>query len=487
MGIALIHSIRRDERHSIERWDAEKTANGFPIVKFWHHKARESHPKTRGRPVSTISSPAQGIEVSAISERFRATRRRTLALIEPLTPEDMMVQSSPDTSPAKWHLAHTSWFFESFVLREFVPGYKVFHPDFVWLFNSYYQSFAAFPEKRLRASFSRPALAEILHYRAHVDEAVGRLLDGDADPEALKRIELGANHEEQHQELLLTDILHAFFSNPLRPAYKPDARGDDSANLLAETSALEKAGALRFTGFSGGLVEAGHNGQGFCFDNELKRHRVWLDPHSLATRLVTCSEFAEFIADSGYQRPELWLSAGWDAVQQNGWRAPLYWSKENNQWSIFTLRGEFPLSRLEAAPVSHVSYFEADAYARWAGCRLPTEFEWEAAAEGKPIEGNLLDSGRLVPAATSELVQDQGPAQQFGDCWEWTASAYLGYPGFQPLPGSLGEYNGKFMSGQMVLRGGSCVTPAPHIRASYRNFFPPETRWQYSGIRLAKS
>ncbi|MGO9436327.1 MAG: ergothioneine biosynthesis protein EgtB [Terracidiphilus sp.] len=434
--------------------------------------------------MSTISSIAPHIDVSA---RFSNTRTRTLALIEPLTPEDMMVQSSSDASPAKWHLAHTSWFFESFVLREFLADYEVFHPDFVWLFNSYYLSFAAFPEKRLRASFSRPALEEILRYRQHVDAAVKRLLDSNPEPEALRRIELGANHEEQHQELLLTDILHAFFTNPLRPAYKPDLPGDG-----AFAPPTEKASPLRFAEFSGGLVEVGHNGEGFCFDNELMRHRVWLDPYSLATRLVTCGEFAQFIADGGYQRPELWLSAGWDAVRQNGWRAPLYWSNLNDRWSVFTLRGEFPLSQLEAVPVSQVSYFEADAYARWAGYRLPTEFEWEAAQESvtaQPIEGNLLESGRLMPAPAvpaTKPLQNQGPTQ-WGDCWQWTASAYLGYPGFKPLPGSLGEYNGKFMSGQMVLRGGSCVTPKEHIRSTYRNFFAPETRWQFSGIRLANS
>jgi ergothioneine biosynthesis protein EgtB len=458
--------------------------------------------------VSTTSSLALRTDIAA---RYRTTRQRALALVDPLTPEDMMVQSSPDASPAKWHLAHTSWFFESFVLREFLAGYKVFHPDFVWLFNSYYQSFAAFPEKRLRSSFSRPALDEILRYREHIDEAVERLLASDPDPEALKRIELGANHEEQHQELLLTDILHAFFTNPLRPAYKPPTAADSPFASTEINDAQIGSLPLRFTGYPGGLVEVGHNGEGFCFDNELQRHRVWLDPYSLATRLVTCGEYANFIADGGYQRPELWLSAGWDTVQHNAWRAPLYWSKENDRWQIFTLRGEFPLDRMEDAPVSHVSYFEADAYARWSRCRLPTEFEWEAAAQDsiaqdsiardpiardsikdRPIEGNLLDSGRLMPApAASSLaqnpVQNENGTKFFGDCWQWTASAYLGYPGFQPLPGSLGEYNGKFMSGQMVLRGGSCVTPAAHMRPSYRNFFPPETRWQFSGIRLAKS
>jgi len=409
--------------------------------------------------------------------RFGATRQRTLELCAGLTAEDMMVQSCPEASPAKWHLAHTAWFFESFVLREFLPGYELFNRDFPWLFNSYYEGFSAFPEKRLRAVFARPGLDEILRYREHVDLGVERLLEAGVDPEALRRIELGLNHEEQHQELLLTDILHAFFTNPLRPVY---ARGEiDNPN--SKNPILWRLG---FAEFEGGLREVGYRGEGFSFDNELPRHRVWLEPFAMARRLVTCGEFAEFMADGGYSKPELWLSAGWDTVKRNGWRAPLYWTSEDREWRVFTLRGELPLRDLAAAPVSHVSFYEADAYARWAGRRLPTEFEWEVAAEGQPVEGNLLDSGRLMPALCKELLQDQGPAQQFGDCWEWTASAYLGYPGFRPLEGALGEYNGKFMSGQMVLRGGSCVTPAAHIRSSYRNFFAPETRWQFSGIRL---
>ena len=421
------------------------------------------------------ATPSSSLE--DVGVRFRSVRKRTLALCEPLSPEDMMVQSCAEASPAKWHLAHTAWFFESFVLSEFLPRYKPFNPDFPWLFNSYYQSFSAFPEKRLRSSFSRPGLAEILRYRKQVNLDVEELLARHPHPEALKRIELGVNHEEQHQELLLTDILHAFFTNPLRPAYLAG---------LAEPEAHIKGRELEFQEYKGGMREVGHSGEGFCFDNELPRHKVWLEPYSLARRLVTCAEFAAFIADGGYRRPELWLSAGWDAVLSNGWRAPLYWIETDGNWSIFSLRGELPLSRMETVPVSHVSYYEADAYARWAGKRLATEFEWEAAVAGQAVAGNLLDSGRLVPAPAKNPTENQGPAQQFaGDCWEWTASAYLGYPGFKPLAGSLGEYNGKFMSGQMVLRGGSCVTPAAHIRASYRNFFAPETRWQFSGIRLA--
>ena len=340
-----------------------------------------------------------------IAARFRATRRRTLELCKPLTPEDMMVQSSPETSPTKWHLAHTAWFFESFILRESVPGYRLFNADFPWLFNSYYRSFAAFPEKHLRASFSRPALDEILRYRAHVDEAIERLLEGSPEQEAVQRIELGVNHEEQHQELLLTDILHAFFSNPLRPAYLPEP----AATGAAESGEVEP---LRFVEFAGGLREIGHNGEGFCFDNELPRHRVWLEPYALAQRLVTNGEFARFIADGGYRRPELWLSAGWDAVEQNGWNAPLYWIGEGGDWNLFTLRGAQPLARMAASPVSHVSYFEADAYARWAGLRLATEFEWEAAVEGAPVTGNLLDSGRLVAHPAAKVIRDHGLQQR---------------------------------------------------------------------------
>ena len=436
----------------------------------------------------------EGAQAQAAT-RFGEVRRRTMALCEPLTAEDMMVQSCPEASPAKWHLAHTAWFFESFILREFLPGYRLFNPDFRWLFNSYYETFSEFPEKRLRSSFSRPGLEEVLRYREHVDAGIERLLEGDAHPEALRRMELGANHEEQHQELLLTDILHAFFTNPLRPRYRDQGtegtreqedrdRGTEGQRDTGTEGAREPLG---FVEFEGGLREVGARGEGFCFDNEMPRHRVWLEPYALGRRLVTCGEYAEFMADGGYRRTELWLSAGWDTVKSQGWRAPLYWTEEDGEWSIFTLRGARRLEEMADVPVSQVSFYEADAYARWAGHRLPTEFEWEAAAEGAPVEGNLLDAGRLMPRPADELNPRRGPAQQFGDCWEWTASAYLGYPGFRPLDGTLGEYNGKFMSGQMVLRGGSCVTPKANIRASYRNFFQPETRWQFSGIRLGKA
>jgi ergothioneine biosynthesis protein EgtB len=411
-----------------------------------------------------------------LRERFRVTRRRTLDLTAPLTPEDMMVQSCPEASPVKWHLAHTAWFFESFILREFLPGYKAFHPDFVWLFNSYYQTFAAFPEKRLRSSFSRPALHEILSFRAHVDEHIHKLLESNPAAEALARIELGLYHEEQHQELILTDILHAFFTNPLRPVYLP------TPPELDQQSGQPHTDPIRFIPQEGGLHEIGHSGTSFCFDNELPRHRVWLEPYSLADRLVTCAEFAEFIADGGYRRPELWLSDGWNAVQEQKWRAPLYWDRNDNgasvtsEWSVFTLHGAMSFHEVANSPVSHISFYEADAYAHWAGYRLPTEFEWEAATQHET-------STALVQNENGTTGQDENGAKHR---WEWTASAYLPYPGFHPLPGSLGEYNGKFMSGQMVLRGGSCCTPPGHTRPSYRNFFTPATRWQFSGIRLAR-
>jgi len=422
---------------------------------------------------------------NGLRDRYVLVRSRSLKLCEPLTPEDMMVQSCPEASPAKWHLAHTAWFFESFVLSEFLAVYRVFNPDFVWLFNSYYQSFAEFPDKRLRASFSRPGIDEILRYRQRVDAGVNQLLQSDTPnlpDEALRRIELGLNHEEQHQELLLTDMKHALYTNPLQPAY-----------LASDGKASGGRGCpLRWIEYEGGLVEIGQGeADGFGFDNERPRHRVWLGPFQFASRLVTCGEFAEFISDGGYQRPEFWLSAGWQTMRDLGWSAPLYWRKQDGDWVIGSLRGKRGLAEVEHAPVAHVSYFEADAFARWAGKRLATEAEWESVAASAPIRGNLLESGRLEPVGLDAGLDSSAdldrPAQLFGDCWEWTGSAYLGYPGFKPLDGALGEYNGKFMSGQMVLRGGSCVTPTAHIRSSYRNFFAPETRWQFSGIRLASN
>ena len=441
--------------------------------------------------MSTAVSPELQLEVV---ERFRRVRERTVCLCKPLTPEDMMVQSCAEASPAKWHLAHTAWFFESFILRESLPGYKLFNPDFPWLFQQLLPSFAAISgETATLFVFATRVWTRYSAIARHVDEGIEKLLEAGSDLEVLRRIELGANHEEQHQELLLTDILHAFYTNPLRPAYVKAGQEFSSSDRLhprsqtrdlGQTAMIDgNANSLRFVEFAGGLVDVGFSGPGFCYDNEFPRHRVFLEAFALGDRLVTNGEFAKFIADGGYTEPELWLSAGWDAVEQNGWRAPLYWSQDGESWKLFTLRGEIPLEDAEDAPVSQVSYFEADAFARWAGKRLPTEMEWEVAAERQAVDGNLQDSGLLRPAPLVET--DTKLKQVWGDCWEWTASAYLGYPGFEPLAGSLGEYNGKFMSGQMVLRGGSCVTPKAHIRSSYRNFFQPETRWQFSGIRLA--
>jgi ergothioneine biosynthesis protein EgtB len=380
----------------------------------------------------------------------------------------------------KWHQAHTTWFFETFVLRPFLPDYKPFRDEFRRLFNSYYNSIGDEPlEKHLRAVFSRPSLDEVIAFRTHVDEGMEKILAGRIPDDAARRIVLGLNHEQQHQELMLTDIKHAFFSNPLRPAHY----------AIPLTPGRNATAEFKWHDFNDGVIEIGYpidsaNCLDFCFDNETPRHKVYRGAFRIANRSVTCLEYLEFMSDAGYARPEFWLSEGWEAVRQQGWRAPLYWERDatdSTGWRIFTLRGWHPLSALLDTPVCHVSFFEADAFARWRGCRLPDEAEWELAASGTSIQGNLLDTGRLHPA----IASGDGLDQLFGDSWEWTASPYTGYPGYKPLPGALGEYNGKFMSGQMILRGGSCVTPASHLRATYRNFFQPATRWQFSGIRLA--
>ncbi len=411
---------------------------------------------------------------------FLRVRRQSEQLCAPLSPEDMMVQSCAEASPAKWHLAHTTWFFETFLLREFLAGYREYHPDFRWLFNSYYNSVSDQPEKKLRASFSRPPVETILQYRRHVQAGMQRLLENTPPREVVDRIVLGLHHEQQHQELLATDIKHALWTNPLRPAYTTQAINFSTVPI----------GEVKWIAYEGGLFDIGFAGDGFAFDNESPRHAQYLRPFQLASRLVSCSEYLQFMQDGGYQRPELWLSAGWESVKADGWQAPLYWRKQNGEWLVYTLYGEQPLAGLLQTPVCHVSYFEADAFANWAGKRLPTEAEWEVAAQALPVTGNLLaEQGPHSALHPQPLTTDSAPepAQMFGDVWEWTYSAYLGYPGFRAVPGALGEYNGKFMSGQMVLRGGSVVTPASHIRASYRNFFSPATRWQFSGIRLANN
>jgi ergothioneine biosynthesis protein EgtB len=415
-----------------------------------------------------------------IDEEFCRVRQQSEALCEPLSPEDMMVQSCEEASPAKWHLAHTTWFFETFILSEYLPGYREFDPNYRWLFNSYYNAVSDQPEKKLRSSFSRPGIGDVFRYRRHVEEKIRRLLGSKIEPETLqqitRRITLGLNHEQQHQELLATDIKHALWSNPLRPVYRERAAQNVSWGTVEPARWLE---------YKGGLREIGFSGPGFAFDMESPRHTVYLQPFRLASRPVSCLEYLEFIEDAGYRRPELWLAAGWDTVKAQQWEAPLYWRRSEGNWQIYTLSGERSLNELGTSPVCHVSYFEADAFAHWAGKRLPTEAEWEVAAQEVPVKGNMLETGQLHSAASEEASAGR-PLQMFGDVWEWTQSAFLGYPGYRPTPGALGEYNGKFMSGQMVLRGGSAVTPASHIRPTYRNFFAPQTRWQFSGIRLAE-
>ncbi|MFB3813303.1 MAG: ergothioneine biosynthesis protein EgtB [Terriglobales bacterium] len=412
------------------------------------------------------------LPASGLAQHYQDVRRTTEALCAPLSADDQMVQSTPEASPVKWHQAHTTWFFETFILAPHLQDYRPLDARFRTLFNSYYKQVGEHPLRTIRNTFSRPTLEEVRIYRHYVDEHMLKLLAerGD-DPQLKPLVELGCNHEQQHQELILTDIKHAFWSNPLRPAYPHQPIAETSGNV-------PEMGWLKF---DGGIYAIGHDGHGFAFDNEGPRHEVLLRPFVLASRLVTNREYLEFMNDGGYRRPELWLSDGWDAVQASHWNAPLYWEERDGGWLTFSSGGMREV-RLDE-PVCHVSYYEADAFARWAGARLATETEWEIAARPLPIEGNLLESGRFHPALAAG--DNNALQQMFGDVWEWTASPYVAYPGFRAVSGALGEYNGKFMCNQMVLRGGSCVTPISHLRASYRNFFPPEARWQFMGIRLA--
>jgi ergothioneine biosynthesis protein EgtB len=423
---------------------------------------------------SAQSQPAEPVQRTPVETgaAYARVRFATVDLVASLSPEDCQVQSMPEASPAKWHLAHTTWFFEQFVLEPWCPGYRVFHERFAYLFNSYYEAVGPRHPRPHRGLLTRPTLAEVLRYRAHVDEHMAQFLARAEPTSALQeRVRLGLNHEQQHQELLLTDIKHALSRNPLEPAYR-EARGAQGEHPAPSE--------LRWLPQRDGLVEIGAGpGIEFCFDNELPRHRTWLRPYWLGSRLVTNADYLEFIRDGGYEDPRLWLSDGWDTVQREGWRHPLYWSPGLD--SEFTLEGRRELHPAE--PVCHVSLYEADAYARWAGARLPTEAEWENAAAALPLQGHFADAtGRLYPQPS----RGAGLLQMFGDAWEWTSSAYSPYPGYRSAEGALGEYNGKFMCNQAVLRGGSCATPAGHVRASYRNFFQPWSRWQFSGLRLAR-
>ena len=409
----------------------------------------------------------------ALIERFEQVRGFSESLCAPLAVEDYVIQSMPDCSPTKWHLAHVSWFFETFLLKPSVADYRSPNPDYAYLFNSYYNAVGDKYPRPQRGLISRPTVDDVYRYRGHVDEHVLDLLEvaeQDAMPTIAPIVTLGLNHEQQHQELIVTDLKHMLSHNPLHPVYAERA---GSAADAAQLSWVE---------FPEGIVWIGHDGPDFAFDNEEPRHREFVHAFRLGSRPVTNAEYVAFMHDGGYERPEFWLSMGWATVQQSGWRAPLYWEEDGRgNWSQFTLSGLRPVAANE--PVSHISYFEADAYARWAGARLPTEAEWEVAAEGLTIEGNFVEDGWFHPRAAE--MNGTSPAQMYGDVWEWTQSSYAPYRGFRTAPGALGEYNGKFMCNQYVLRGGSCATPKSHIRPTYRNFFPPDARWQFSGVRLA--
>ncbi len=414
------------------------------------------------RPESVAQAPDR-----PLGEGYREVRAATESLCANLAPEDCVIQTMPDVSPTRWHLAHVTWFFEHFVLTPHKQGYQVFNEQFGYLFNSYYYTVGEMHLRPERGFLSRPTVAEVMAYRRHVDEQLLQLLNDSQDDELTELVTLGLHHEQQHQELILTDIKHVFSHNPLYPALR-DIKPPTAAKPVA-TEWLQRRE---------GIVETGFAGKGFCFDNETPRHRSYQHAHAIASRPVNNAEYLEFINDGGYQQADLWLSDGWATVNREAWNRPLYWTEDLSRH--YTLGGMRELDL--AAPVCHVSYYEADAYARWAGARLPTETEWETLAATQEITGNFQESGQLHPCAP----RGPGLQQLFGDVWEWTQSAYSPYPGYRPLPGSLGEYNGKFMCNQLVLRGGSCATPQSHIRASYRNFFYPHSRWQFSGIRLAK-
>ncbi|MFO1154351.1 MAG: ergothioneine biosynthesis protein EgtB [Rhodospirillales bacterium] len=417
-----------------------------------------------------------GRTTPSISAAFKATRRLTESIVEGLTPEDQALQSMPDASPTKWHLAHTTWFFETFILLPYASGYRAYDERWGYLFNSYYETVGARHPRPERGLLSRPGLAEMLSYRHHVDVAMAEFLAGGGGGEIEALTRLGIHHEQQHQELILTDLLHLFSRNALAPAYRP----------LQPDAVAGQPPALSWVEYPEGLYEIGHQGSGFAFDNEGPRHRQFLRRFGLGSRLVTNGEWREFMADEGYRRPSLWLADGWTWVCEHNLQTPLYWRPAaGGGFVTMTLHGLTPVE--DTAPACHVSFYEADAYARWAGVRLPTEAEWEVAAAARPNTfGNTLGSGALRPLPALMESDEVQPAQMFGDVWEWTASPYTPYPGYRAPAGAVGEYNGKFMCNQMVLRGGSCVTPDGHIRASYRNFFYPHQRWQFTGVRLAK-
>jgi ergothioneine biosynthesis protein EgtB len=418
------------------------------------------------------SSPAE-----KLLARFHAVRDFSAKLAENLAPEDCVVQSMPEVSPTKWHLAHTTWFFETFILKKWVAGYRDAVPEYAYLFNSYYNAAGAMHRRDLRGLISRPTVDETKKFRASVNSDMDDLISN-ADEKLFRDIEpiltLGIHHEQQHQELLITDIKHVFAQNPLYPVFWPRKIQNNKIDI----------GPAKFVEFDEATIEIGHNENGFWYDNERPRHRALVLPFALADRLVTTGEYLQFMADNGYSRSGFWLSLGWTTVNEQNWRAPLYWIERDGEWWNFTLSGLRKVDPTE--PATHLSYFEADAYANWAGARLPTEFEWERAAAKIDIDGNFVETERFHPATLDQPPQNGELAQMFGDVWEWTRSSYSPYPGYRAEPGALGEYNGKFMCNQYVLRGGSCATSRTHIRKTYRNFFQPDKRWQFTGIRLAR-
>jgi ergothioneine biosynthesis protein EgtB len=422
-----------------------------------------------------LASVREAGQPASLASRLLETRRLSLELAAPLSDEDMVVQAMDDASPTKWHLAHVTWFFETFILSRYLSGYRVFDEAFAYCFNSYYESAGPRHPRPFRGMLTRPSTERVMAYRAHVDEALDRLVEAEGPDrnEIARLIEIGINHEQQHQELLLTDILALFAASPLRPAYCE----------RHETPTPRQPDPVKWLSFPGGIRSVGHDGNGFAWDNESPRHSVLLQPFKLADRLVTNGEWRAFMDDGGYADPLLWLSDGWATVSRHGWRSPLYWEERDGAWLQMSLEGLQPID--PAAPVAHVSYYEADAFARWAGKRVPTELEWEFAAGGLPATGNTLAMRSLRPLPPRAEGGDR-PRQMFGDVWEWTQSAYLPYPGYRPPEGALGEYNGKFMVSQHVLRGASCATPGGHSRATYRNFFYPFQRWQFMGLRLAQ-
>ncbi len=466
-------------------------------------EVRRNDPRaeTVGLPITDRPSPpsVSAVVTSNLLDRYRAVRGRSHDLTRGLAPEDQVVQSMSDVSPTKWHLAHTSWFFETFVLVPHASGYRLHDEAYPYLFNSYYVQAGERHCRARRGYLSRPTVDEVWAYRTAVDAAMEEFLGGEL-PEGIRDlVVLGLNHEQQHQELMLTDIKHVFSVNPLRPAYLELAELE-SGNPGATTPRLappsrEEADRLQWIPFEEGMRSIGWEGTGFAYDNEEPRHRRFLEAFALGHRLVTNGEYLAFMADGGYERPDLWMSEGWARVKEEGWSEPFYWERRDGEWWSFTLTGMRPLDLRE--PVCHVNWYEADALARWAGARLPREDEWEVAAAERPVAGNFADSGRFHPAPfdgsppgsdtnDSPEAGDIEVGQLFGDVWEWTSSPYTPYPGFRPAPGAVGEYNGKFMVNQFVLRGGSCATSRSHMRLTYRNFFHPDASWQFSGIRLAR-